>query len=321
MQNKRIYIFCTPLYSLRYDERYLQTISEEECWLCAWSNYSRITVKTSCCIGWFYLRSYSYWFSIISPWAVLLSLSRIIPLLVAFGEANGLALKTLQTSFLACILDVHWAILALSGLDLLFNFPAAILLALMLNEVRSTRFKRTIQTVSYMPHFISMVVAAGLIKEFCDSSGVISSLAVQFGGKPQSYISQPQYFRSIFTISEIWKSVGFNSIVYLAALSGISEELYEAARIDGAGRWRQLFHVTFPGLLPTIIIMLILRCGAIMNVNFEKVLLLYSPSTYSTADIISTYVYRMGIIKQNRLQHCCGFIQLGNQPDSGTRRK
>lgn len=188
--------------------------------------------------------------------------------------------------------------LALSGLDLLFNFPAAVLLALMLNEVRSTRFKRTIQTVSYMPHFISMVVAAGLIKEFCDSSGVISSLAVQLGGKPQSYISQPQYFRSIFTISEIWKSVGFNSIVYLAALSGISEELYEAARIDGAGRWRQLFHVTFPGLLPTIIIMLILRCGAIMNVNFEKVLLLYSPSTYSTADIISTYVYRMGIIKQ-----------------------
>ena len=188
--------------------------------------------------------------------------------------------------------------LALSGLDLLFNFPAAILLALMLNEVRSTRFKRTIQTVSYMPHFISMVVAAGLIKEFCDSSGVISSLAVQLGGKPQSYISQPQYFRSIFTISEIWKSVGFNSIVYLAALSGISEELYEAARIDGAGRWRQLFHVTFPGLLPTIIIMLILRCGAIMNVHFEKVLLLYSPSTYSTADIISTYVYRMGIIKQ-----------------------
>lgn len=188
--------------------------------------------------------------------------------------------------------------LALSGLDLLFNFPAAILLALMLNEVRSTRFKRTIQTVSYMPHFISMVVAAGLIKEFCDSSGVISSLAVQLGGKPQSYISQPQYFRSIFTISEIWKSVGFNSIVYLAALSDISEELYEAARIDGAGRWRQLFHVTFPGLLPTIIIMLILRCGAIMNVNFEKVLLLYSPSTYSTADIISTYVYRMGIIKQ-----------------------
>lgn len=188
--------------------------------------------------------------------------------------------------------------LALSGLDLLFNFPAAIILALMLNEVRSARFKRTIQTVSYMPHFISMVVAAGLIKEFCDSSGVISSLAVQLGGKPQSYISQPQYFRSIFTISEIWKSVGFNSIVYLAALSGISEELYEAARIDGAGRWRQLFHVTFPGLFPTVIIMLILRCGAIMNVNFEKVLLLYSPSTYSTADIISTYVYRMGIIKQ-----------------------
>lgn len=188
--------------------------------------------------------------------------------------------------------------LALSGLDLLFNFPAAIVLALMLNEVRSARFKRVIQTVSYMPHFISMVVAAGLIKEFCDSSGVISALAVQLGGKPQSYISQPQYFRTIFTVSEIWKSVGFNSIVYLAALSGISEDLYEASKIDGAGRLRQLIHITLPGLLPTVIIMLILRCGAIMNVNFEKVLLLYSPSTYSTADIISTYVYRMGIIKQ-----------------------
>lgn len=188
--------------------------------------------------------------------------------------------------------------LILSGLDLLVCFPAPIILALMLNEVGCLRFKKTIQTVSYMPHFISMVVVAGLIKEFCSSTGVVAQFVQFFGGKAQSYISQPQYFRAIFTVSQVWQTIGFNSIVFLAALSGIDMQLYEAARIDGAGRLRQTWHVTLPGIIPTIIIMLILRCGAIMNVNFEKVLLLYSPSTYATADVISTYVYRAGIIKQ-----------------------
>ena len=139
---------------------------------------------------------------------------------------------------------------------------------------------------------------AGLIKEFCSSTGVVAQFVQLLGGTPQSYISQPQYFRAIFTVSQVWQTIGFNSIVFLAALSGIDMQLYEAARIDGAGRLRQMWHVTLPGIIPTIIIMLILRCGAIMNVNFEKVLLLYSPSTYATADVISTYVYRAGIIKQ-----------------------
>lgn len=188
--------------------------------------------------------------------------------------------------------------LILSGLDLLVCFPAPIILALMLNEVSHLRFKKVIQTVSYMPHFISMVVVAGLIKEFCSSTGVVAQFVQLLGGTPQSYISQPQYFRAIFTVSQVWQTIGFNSIVFLAALSGIDMQLYEAAKIDGAGRLRQLWHVTLPGIMPTIIIMLILRCGAIMNVNFEKVLLLYSPSTYATADVISTYVYRAGIIKQ-----------------------
>ena len=188
--------------------------------------------------------------------------------------------------------------LILSELDLLVCFPAPIILALMLNEVSCLRFKKTIQTVSYMPHFISMVVVAGLIKEFCSSTGVVAQFVQLLGGTPQSYISQPQYFRAIFTVSQVWQTIGFNNIVFLAALSGIDMQLYEAAKIDGAGRLRQLWHVTLPGIIPTIIIMLILRCGAIMNVNFEKVLLLYSPSTYATADVISTYVYRAGIIKQ-----------------------
>lgn len=189
--------------------------------------------------------------------------------------------------------------LILSLLELTICFPAPILLALMLNEVRNVRFKRVVQTVSYMPHFISMVVVAGLIKEFTSSTGVVSQLAQLLGGQPRSYISQPQYFRTIYTVSQVWQSIGFNSIVFLAALSGVDEALYEAAEIDGAGHLRQLWHVTLPGIAPTIIIMLILRCGSILNVNFEKVLLLYSPATYQTADVISTYVYRVGIIKQD----------------------
>ena len=188
--------------------------------------------------------------------------------------------------------------LVLSFLDLLFSFPAPILLALMLNEVQHMRYKRLVQTVSYMPHFISMIVVAGLIIEFTNSSGIIASFVTALGGESKSYIAQPQYFRPIFIVSEVWQHIGFNSIIYLAALSGISEELYEAAKIDGAGRFRQMLNVTLPGITPTIIIMFILRCGAIMNLNFEKVLLLYTPSTYETADVISTYVYRIGIIKQ-----------------------
>ena len=188
--------------------------------------------------------------------------------------------------------------LILSLLDLLICFPAPIVLALMLNEVQALRYKKVIQTVSYIPHFISMVVAAGLIKEFTNSTGVIANLVTALGGTPKSYISLPQYFRSIFTVSQVWQTIGFNSIIFLAALSGIDQELYDAARIDGASRPQQLWHVTLPGISSTIIIMLILRCGQIMNVNFEKVLLLYTPSTYETADVISTYVYRIGIVKQ-----------------------
>ena len=188
--------------------------------------------------------------------------------------------------------------LILSGLDLLICFPAPILLALMLNEVGNMRFKRTIQTVSYMPHFISMVVVAGLIKEFCSSTGPLAQMAQLWGGEARNYLSDPANFRGIFTMSSVWQTIGFNSIVFLAALAGVDMQQYEAAKIDGANRLQQMWHVTLPGIAPTIIIMLILRCGSIMNVNFEKVLLLYSPSTYETADVISTYVYRVGIIKQ-----------------------
>ena len=186
----------------------------------------------------------------------------------------------------------------LSLLDMLFSFPAPIILALMLNEVQHLRYKKLIQTVSYMPHFISLVVVASLVNEFTTSNGIIASIVSAFGGTPRSYIAMPQYFRAIFVTSNVWQTIGFGSIIYLSALSSVNEELYEAARIDGANRVHQLIHVTLPGISSTIVIMLIMRCGQIMSVNFEKVLLLYSPSTYETADVIMTYVYRMGIVKQ-----------------------
>ena len=188
--------------------------------------------------------------------------------------------------------------IVLSLLDLLFSFPAPIILALLLNEVKSNKFKRTIQTMSYMPHFISMVVVASLIMEFTSSDGIIASIVSSMGGTPRSYISMPQYFRTIFVVSNVWQSVGFGSIIYLGALSGINEELYEAARIDGANRIQQTIHVTIPGIVPTNIIMLIMRSGQILNVNYEKILLLYSAATYETADVIMTYVYRIGIMNQ-----------------------
>lgn len=188
--------------------------------------------------------------------------------------------------------------IVLSLLDLLFSFPAPIILALLLNEVKSNKFKRTIQTMSYMPHFISMVVVASLIMEFTSSDGIIASIVSSMGGTPRSYISMPQYFRTIFVVSNVWQSVGFGSIIYLGALSGINEELYEAARIDGANRIQQTIHVAIPGIVPTIIIMLIMRSGQILNVNYEKILLLYSAATYETADVIMTYVYRIGIMNQ-----------------------
>ena len=186
--------------------------------------------------------------------------------------------------------------LILSGYDLLFNFPAPILLAFLLNEVKNKAFKRTVQTVTYMPYFISMVVICGLIIDFTDSEGVVTRLVNALGGNVTSLIAEPSAFRSIFIVSNIWQSIGFNSIIYLAALSAVDQDLYEAAKIDGAGYFKQWLHVTLPGISATIVIMLILRVGQIMNVNFEKVILLYNTSTQVTADVISSYVYRVGLL-------------------------
>lgn len=184
---------------------------------------------------------------------------------------------------------------SISGLTILFGFPAPILLALLLNEVRNVRFKRTVQTITYMPYFISLVVTCALVTIYCQSDGIFAQIATAFGGDPQNYLINPRYFYTIYVVSGIWQTIGWNSIIYLAALSAIDQEQYEAATIDGASRFQQVLHVTIPGILPTVVILFILRMGGILNVGFEKVLLLYKEPTYEVADVISTYVYRRGI--------------------------
>ena len=187
----------------------------------------------------------------------------------------------------------------LSVYSLIFCFPAPIILAILLNEVRNSVFKRTIQTLSYLPHFISMVIVCGLIRNFVASDGLISNFLQVFGMEPTNLLMKKEYFRSIYIISDIWTGIGWDSILYLAALAGVDKELYDAAVIDGAGRWKQTLHVTIPGIMPTIIVMLILRIGGLLGSNGEKIILLYNELTYDTADTLASFTYRKGLLEQN----------------------
>jgi putative aldouronate transport system permease protein len=165
----------------------------------------------------------------------------------------------------------------------------------MLNEVGNRRFKRTVQTITYMPHFISLVVVCGLIRIFCASDGLINSIIAFFGGERSPLLADSSYFRAIYTISGIWQNVGWDSIIYLAAISGINPELYESATIDGAGRLRRMWHITIPGIMPTMTILLIFAIGGMLGSAHEKIILLYSPIIYETSDVIASYVYRRGL--------------------------
>jgi putative aldouronate transport system permease protein len=185
--------------------------------------------------------------------------------------------------------------LSISLLSIVFGFPAPIILAILLNEVKNVIFKRTVQTVTYMPYFISMVVVCSLIRTYASSEGLFSQIAIAFGGTGKNYLMYPQYFYPIYVISGIWEPIGWTSIIYLAALTGIDQEQYEAAIIDGAGRFRRIWSITMPNLLPIIMVLFILRMGGILNVGFEKIILLYNANTYQVADVISTFVYRRGI--------------------------
>ncbi|MBO7742910.1 sugar ABC transporter permease [Paenibacillus sp. MWE-103] len=187
--------------------------------------------------------------------------------------------------------------LLISLYSLLFEFPAPIILALLINEVRHRMFKRVVQTITYMPYFISLVVICGIITDFTNADGLINRLLTWIGYDGQAMLQKPGLFRPIYISSEIWQRIGWESIIYIAALMSIDQEQYEAARMDGASRFKQIVYITLPGIMPTIAIMLILRMGNLLNVGFEKIILLYNPVTYETADVISSFVYRKGLLE------------------------
>ena len=186
--------------------------------------------------------------------------------------------------------------LLLNIYGLLWGFPIPIILALMLNEVRHTGYKRVIQTLSYLPHFISTVVVCGMVVNFLSLDGIVNHLIVALGGEKIQFLMMPEWFRTIFTASGIWQSCGWNSIVYLSALTAVDQQLVEAAEIDGANRFQRIWHVSLPCITPTISVMLIMQLGRLMSLGYEKILLLYNGSTYETADVIATYVYRRGVL-------------------------
>ena len=189
--------------------------------------------------------------------------------------------------------------LRISVCTLVFGFPAPILFSLLLNEVTNMRFKKVVQTASYMPHFISLVVVCGMIKAFVGDTGFISMILSLFTGERTNLLLNPDYFTAIYVVSDIWQGLGWTSIIYLSALSAVDVAQYEAAEIDGAGRFDKMFKITLPSIMPTIITMLVLRVGQIMGIGYEKIILLYNSAIYSTADVISSYSYRVGFESQS----------------------
>jgi len=189
--------------------------------------------------------------------------------------------------------------LLINVLQVTLCFWNPILLALLLNEVKNKVFKRTIQTISYMPHFVSLVVMCGLIQTFSRSTGLFSAIGALFGAEPQNYLSIMDAYRPIYIISHSWKVMGWGSIIYLATLSSVDPNLYEAAACEGAGRFRQMWHITLPSLVPVIVIQLIMRLGRMMSEGAEKTILLYNPAIYEVSDIISSFVYRRGLMELN----------------------
>jgi putative aldouronate transport system permease protein len=185
--------------------------------------------------------------------------------------------------------------LGLSVVQLIVGFPLPIFLALMLNQIRSEKYKRFVQTVVYAPHFISVVVLAGMIFVFFSNNGLINNIILLFGGDPISFMAKPEWFKPLYIASGVWQETGWAAIIYLAALAGVSPELHEAAVMDGANKWQRIFHVDIPAIMPTAVILLILSVGGIMNIGFEKAYLLQTPMNQPSAEIIPTYVYKMGL--------------------------
>lgn len=212
-----------------------------------------------------------------SPWAGLKHFKELVQS-VYFG-------RLVKNTFLLSIEQLVW------------SFPVPIAFALLLNEIKNKHFQRFAQTAAYLPHFVSVVVVVGILKDLLSSDGgVITQVLSVFGVAPKNYFNLPGAFRTLYVGSGVWQEFGWNSIIYVAAISGIDQQMYESAALDGAGKWQKLVHITLPSIAPTIILLLILNMGNMLNIGYEKVILMYNSATYSTADIFSTYVYRKGLL-------------------------
>ncbi|MDB5802096.1 MAG: sugar transporter permease [Rhodocyclales bacterium] len=186
--------------------------------------------------------------------------------------------------------------LVISFYSIVFAFPIPILLAVMVNEIQSQGYRKAVQTIVYLPHFISVVIVAGLVVSFLSpATGVVNNILSHMGMPRIYFLTQPDWFRSIYISSNIWKEAGFNSIVFLASIMSINPALYESAQVDGATRWQMITRITLPSIVPTIAVLLVIRLGSVLEVGFEYIILLYQPTTYDTADVISTYIYRLGM--------------------------
>lgn len=214
-----------------------------------------------------------------SPWVGLTHIRNFL--------SSYYSLQVLRNTFVISLLRIVW------------GFPAPIILALMLNEVRNSKFKRVVQTISYLPYFLSVVIVCGIVRSVTSTDGgLINLIITAFGGEPIYLLGSTKYFRTILVSSGIWQGVGWGSIIYLAAMVGIDPEQYEAAIVDGASLFRRMWHITLPGILPVVSIQLILTMGSLLNAGFDQIFLLYSPVVYSVADVTSTFVYREALIQQ-----------------------
>ncbi|MBN2982467.1 MULTISPECIES: ABC transporter permease [Cohnella] len=219
--------------------------------------------------------------------------------IVGFADANWVGLDNFE--YMVALPDFMPAVrntVIISVMKIVAGIVVPVVAALMLNEVRSMLFKRYVQTVIYMPHFFSWVILGGIVIDILSpSEGIVNGLIKAFGGNPVSFLSSNDWFRYVLVVTDQWKEFGFNTIVYLAALTSVNPNLYEAAVVDGASRWRQTWHITLPGIRPVIVLVGTLSLGNVLNGGFDQVFNLYSPSVYETGDILDTLVYRIGIVQ------------------------
>ena len=194
---------------------------------------------------------------------------------------------------------VMWNTLFIAAAKILINFPVPIIISILLNEVKNHRFKRSVQTIIYLPYFISWVILAGIIQDLFAKEGLINQFLGIFGAEPVFFLGNKYAFLGVLIGTDVWKNFGYNTVVYLAAITGIDETLYEAAKIDGANRFQQIWNVTLPGIAPIVVLMMILNLGNVLNAGFEQIFNLYNPFVYETADIIDTFVYRISLVEAN----------------------